>query len=227
VQAAQGAAQDSQKQGQALLERADQVAANKANYANMLNDLSSIYTGPGVDREKAINAFINRWTGKGGPTMSAQQIASAESFSKLANMIAAQQLASLGPSDARQSLAMGANPNIDLSNLGNQGIIHMLQGNEDAIAAKARAWNGWLNAGNGPDTYRQFSQQFNQHFDPRVFQAKYMTRAEIVRMRNTMSPAEQAQFKANFDYAQQQGWLDGSAYATPQAPNAAPTQRGY
>jgi hypothetical protein len=144
VEAAGVTARDSATQGQALVSRADLAPVNKANYANMLSDLSKLDTmGPGTERETFINGMLQKFTG-GSLSMDKSQIAGAESFAKIANMIAAQQLGSLGPTDARQSLAMGANPHLDLSKLGNTQIIHMLQGNEDAINAKAKAWQQWI-----------------------------------------------------------------------------------
>jgi hypothetical protein len=194
--------------GTALVTRADQVPANKASYGNMLTDLAKLDTmGPGTGREATINGVLQKLTGY-GITMDKSQVAGAESFAKIANMIAAQQLGSLGPTDARQSLAMGANPHLDLSKLGNTQIIHMLQGNEDAINAKAQAWQKWLGMGNSSGSYGQFSNDFNHNFDPRVFQQRYMGPKEIADLRGSMTgPGEAAKFKNDTLYARDQGWI--------------------
>jgi hypothetical protein len=199
-----------------LIKRADQVPANKANYANMLSDLDRIGNmPPGGEKQVAIETFLQKATGYGF-TMNQGQIAAANTFAKLANIAIGQQLAAIGaPSDSRQALFMGSNPNLDLSKLGNQQIIHMLQGNEDAIQAKARAWNDWRKSGKGDDTYGDFQNDFNQHFDPRVFQQQYMPKDgdEIAALRKRMTgpdgkPTEEGKkFIADTQYARSRGWI--------------------
>lgn len=207
VPAAQETGKASAAMGNALVSRGDQAPINKANYANMLTDLQRIGNMPaGSEREVAINTFLQKATGY-GLTMSAEQIAGANSFAKLANIAIGQQLAAIGGTDARQALFMGSNPNMDLSKLGNTQIIHMLQGNEDAIQAKASAWQDWLKAGNGPDTYGRFQNDFNHHFDPRVFQSQYMAPDEIQTLRKSMSPGEARAFVDDVRYAREQGWI--------------------
>ena len=46
----------------------------------------------------------------------------------------------------------------------------MLHGNADVIATKAREWNKARAAGTGADQFYRWSDNFNQSFDPRVFQ---------------------------------------------------------
>ena len=193
--------------GTALTARADQVPTNKANYGNMLADLDRIGRMPaGGEKEVAINTFLQKATGY-GLTMTRDQVAAANSFAKLANIAVGQQLAAIGGTDARQALFMGSNPNLDLSKLGNTQIIHMLQGNEDAIAAKSRAWQAWLKSGKGADTYGQFQDDFNHHFDPRVFQQQYMGPDEIAALRKSMGPGEARKFLDDVRYAREQGWV--------------------
>lgn len=193
--------------GNNLVVRADQVPTNKANYANMLFDLRKLDTmGPGTDKEVALNAFLQKLTGY-GVTMTKEQVAGGESFAKIANMIAANQLSAIGPSDARQSLAMGANPGLNLSKLGNEEILHMLQGNEDAIAAKRDEWQKWKK-NHGADTYAEFSTEFNKRFDPRVFQSQYMSPGEVAKLRKSLTgPGEAKKFQEDYMYARQQGWI--------------------
>lgn len=207
VEAKQETARASAKMGNDLVARGDQAPVNKANYANMLTDLERIGAMPaGGEKEVAINTFLQKATGYGF-TMNPEQIAGANSFAKLANIAVGQQLAAIGGTDARQALFMGSNPNLDLSKLGNTQIIHMLQGNEDAIQAKSRAWQSWLNAGNGPDTYGKFQDDFNHHFDPRVFQSQYMGPDEVAALRKSMTPGEQRSFIDDVRYSREQGWI--------------------
>jgi hypothetical protein len=91
----------------------------------------------------------------------------------------------------------------------------MLQGNEDAINAKANAWQAWQKAGNGPHTYSAFQSDFNQHFDPRVFQQQYMKAGsdELATMLKGMrnpdgSPnAAGRKFQNDVLHAREQGWI--------------------
>jgi hypothetical protein len=207
-QATERTAEDYAKQATALTARADQVPTNKANYANMLGDLERIGNMPaGGEREVAVNTFLQKATGS-GLTMTRDQVAAANSFSKLANIAVGQQLAAIGGTDARQALFMGSNPNLDLSKLGNTQIIHMLQGNEDAIQAKSRAWQEWVRSGNGPDTYGRFQDDFNHHFDPRVFQQRYMSSQEIQALRKSLTgPGETQKFLDDVKYARGRGWI--------------------
>ena len=196
--------------GTALTTRADQVPTNKANYANMLTDLSKLDTmGPGTEKEVALNAAMQKLTGYGF-SMNREQVAAGNSFAKLANIAVGQQLQSIGGTDARQALFMGANPHLDLSKLGNQQIIHMLQGNEDAIQAKSRAWQDWQKGGRGPDTYASFQDDFNHHFDPRVFQQRYMGPSEVTALRKSLTNEGNGatqKFLDDVQYARKQGWI--------------------
>lgn len=186
--------------GQALTSRADMVNSNKAQYSTLLDDLNKLNTmGPGTEREVALNGLMQKLTGY-GVTMNKDQVAGAESFNKIASQIALAQAGTLGATDQRVQSTMGANPHLDMSKLGNERVIHMLQGNEDAIAAKNAAWQQWITPkaqggmGNGTGTYGQFSTQFNKDFDPRVFQSRYMSGPEISEMRRSMSPEQQRDF---------------------------------
>jgi hypothetical protein len=104
---------------------------------------------------------------------------------------------------------MGSSPNMDLSKLGNQQIIHMLQGNEDAIQAKSRAWNAWSGT-RGTHTYQAFQDDFNHHFDPRVFQQQYYQPDEIASLKKSLEregPGATAKFWEDMDYAKAQKWI--------------------
>jgi hypothetical protein len=202
-EAAKLSAEESAKAGAALVARGDQAPSNKANYANMMSDLDRLGSMPASPAKQiAIETFLRKATGY-GVTMTADQVAAANSFSKLANIAIGQQLAAIGGTDARQNLFMGSSPNLDLSKLGNQQIIHMLQGNEDAIQAKSRAWNDWANE-HGSHTYRQFQNDWNHHFDPRVFQQQYYQPDEVEALKKSLAregKGATAKFWEDVDYA--------------------------
>lgn len=200
-------------QGVDLTKRADQAPVNKATYDTMLGEMSRFRAmGPGTAREAAINAALQKWTGF-HLTMNPEDVASAEGFAKAAKQLIAQQLASIGGTDSRQELYMGATPGLELTKLGNTEILHLLKGNEDAIQAKSRAWQQWLRNGNTPDSYGQFQDDFNFHFDPRVFQQRYMGPQEIARLKSTMVDkngnltGEGRKFQEDVTYARANGWI--------------------
>jgi hypothetical protein len=150
--------------------------------------------------------------------------AAQEEFAKDAARLQAAQLGSLGnPTDARQELSETTNPGLMLSKYGNQGIIHMLQGNQQAIRAMGDAWgqaaqNGWT-----PDRFNEWmSQRFlatdqatGGRFDPRAFWLANMpTLAEQQAYVKKVPPAQAAQLRKNMQYAISNGWAtmgsDGS-----------------
>jgi hypothetical protein len=216
VEAGQETGKQSATMGGALISRGDQAPVQKANLQNMMTDLSKLDSmGPGTDKEIFLNSVMQKLTGYGF-SMNRDQVAAGNSFAKLANIAVGQQLAAIGGTDARQSLFMGSNPHLDMSKLGNERIIQMLMGNEDAIQAKARAWTTWSQS-RGDDTYRQFQDDFNRHFDPRVFQSQYMARGgpELEALKQSLlkesggktDSGAYLKFKEDTAYARNHGWI--------------------
>jgi hypothetical protein len=195
--AAEVTSAESAKQGVSLTQTADAVPTRKAALDNMLSDLQNLNTGPGADWEKTANALAGRLTGF-GITMSPDQVAKQENFAKLSKQIALAQTQALGVgTDQKLETALGANPNTDLSKLGNTQIVGMLKGNEDAIALKNLAWQQWQQT-HGSQSYGTFSTQFNRSFDPRALQAVYMDPADKAKLAATLSkdPLAKARFIA-------------------------------
>jgi len=128
-----------------------------------------------------------------------------EEFSKFAKQLAIQQTGALGAgTNDKLEASTGASPNVDLSKLGNEKIIHILQGNEDAIAAKNRAWQSYQQQ-NGPQSYGKFSTEFNKTFDPRIWQMQYMPRDEQMKIIKGMNAADKQHFIAAKQAAMQLG----------------------
>lgn len=197
-------AQASAQQGVGLQQRADTVPANKAQLQQMLTDQTKFTSGPLTDQINHLKAMGNQL---GITNFDTGGVAGVEGFRKLANQIALQQTTAMGAgTDQKLTTAMGANPNESLSNLGIQQISHLLLGNEDAIAAKNQAWQQYKGQ-NGPQSYSQFSTQFNKTFDPRVFQANYMSQKERADLVENMKPADKAAFVQSLRTAAQNGWL--------------------
>lgn len=160
--------------GNKLAGQADAARTQMAQLDNLSDDLAKMQaTGPGSGRLALANAIAQKYGGF-GLTMTPEELASTESFTKVAKQIAMAQAGSLGAgTDEKLMTAMGANPNLDLSKLGNTQIVAMLKGNSAAIMAKNQAWQAYQ-AKNGPDSYNQFQTEFNKTFDPRAYQWNYL-----------------------------------------------------
>lgn len=193
------------QQGINLQTRADQTPQTKAILGNLQGDLGDFTSGPGTDYvaklEKLVNANL-------GLKVDTEGLASREKFNKLSAMLAQSQFQALGGTGTDKQLGSTelTSPNSELSKLGNMGIIAMLKGNEDAIAVKNRAWQDYK-AQNGPESYGQFSTQFNKIYDPRVFQSQYLKPEDNKKMLSGMSKEEQKSFLNSYRTAISNGWV--------------------
>lgn len=206
---APGAALDMEeqaKQGVALQHIADSVPQRKA----LLGELESITKsgdvnfGPGSDKWKGILAGAQRLYGGDSET-----VAKYDTFNKLATQLAQQQFQSLGGTgtDTKLGSAISASPNTSLSNRSNADIIALLKGNEDAIKTKNNEWLKWKKK-EGAGSYADFSSDFNNKFDPRVFQGQYMAPKDKAAMLDGLSDSEYAKYKKDYDTAHKSGWLN-------------------
>lgn len=197
-----------QKAGANLNAAADDLPQQIAALDNMADDLKILgdKVGPGAGLEKVANALSQRMTGF-GITMSKEQVAAAEGFDKLGRQIAMAQAGALHATDQTLQTTLGANPNLDLSYLGNNGIINLLKGNADAIALKRSKWIEWRKAGNGPETYWEFSEKFNRNFDPRVFQFARMQKLQREKFLSRMDNDDKDSFERKLYDAQKKDWI--------------------
>ena len=208
-EAANVTAQGGAQQGITLGTAADSSPTRKAMLGNLETDLQNFTAGPGADWTKVAKAWANRNVLPTPLQFDPTSIASQEQFTKQAEQLAQQQFAAIGGTgtDAKFGSAFKSNPNDALSQLGNTGIIRLLKGNEDAIQAKNSAWQDWLAKGNSPATYSQFAQQFNQSFDPRVYQSQYMSKPDFTKMLKSMSAPEARAFVQKFNSAKTAGYV--------------------
>jgi len=205
--AADVTAQGAAHQGLNLQSRADQVPQNKATLGNLEGALDQFTSGPGQDWKKVAKTFVNV-NSPFGNVFDPKSIASQEEFNKQAVMLAQQQFQTLGGTgtDAKLESTSLTSPNSELSKLGNKGIIAMLKGNEDAISVKNQAWQQWTQS-HGPETYGQFSTQFNKSYDPRVFQSQYLTPEDNKKMLSGMTASEKKSFANSYRTAIANGWV--------------------
>lgn len=194
----------------ALQDAYDSSSTRKGMLGNLENDLQSFTSGPGADWTKVAKSWVNRnvpmpkdWQ------FDPKSIASQEQFIKQAAQLSQNQFQTLGGtgSNAQFNASYEVNPNDTLSHLGNKGIIGLLKGNEDAIQAKFAAARADEKA-HGAAHYPDFSLDFNSHFDPRVFQFKYMNDADRKAYFAQMSPEDQQQLASNIEYAHSRKWVN-------------------
>lgn len=195
--------------GVRLREAADMGPQAKAMLGNLEEDMKKFTSGPAADWTRVGKAWTNRnvplpkdW--KFDP----ESIASQEQFNKQALQLAQQQFATIGGTgtDAKFSSAFETNPHETLSHLGNEGIIRMLKGNQDAITAKNKAWLNWKSH-YGADSYDEFSADFNRRFDPRTFQFRYMTKPQRQQYVDRMDKNDRGKFLEDLTDAHKQGWI--------------------
>jgi hypothetical protein len=197
-----------------IAQNAANVPANKALLQNMAGDLQSFASGPGNVEWRTAVASINRAF---GTNIDAKGVASAENFAKLGNQIALAQAGQMGAgTNEKLEASMQANPNPHLSVPGNQQIIHVLLGNQDAIGAWNQAAQSYQQA-NGPASYQKFVADTSKYFDPRAFQMQQMTPEERASTWSAMTPAEQNQFKADVQKMSDAGMFSQVGEAQPTA----------
>lgn len=192
-----------------LRDAADVAPMLKSTLGNLEEHLNNFTAGPGADWTRVGKALINRNVPlPTGWKFDPQSIASQEEFNKQALNLAQQQFQTLGGTgtDAKFSSAFETNPHETLSHLGNQGVIRLLKGNQDAIVAKNQAWMNWKRQ-YGPDSYDEFAQDFNRRYDPRAFQFKYMTKAERQKYVDRMDNRDRSEFIDNLTNAHKQGFI--------------------
>ncbi|MGH7044611.1 MAG: hypothetical protein ACREFY_21100 [Acetobacteraceae bacterium] len=190
-----------------LTTAAQDVPTRLSQLTAMLGDLNNASTGPNTP-------LYSRWMGTlvqlgVAPPSGAEAQASRENFEKMASQFAQHQAQKLGViTNDKLTTAIMSNPNAAFTTLGNQGVIHIFQGNEDAaLRAKNEAWEA---SGINPANYMQWSTNFNRHFDPRAFWYARMAPSERRTLYNGMSQQDQASFRADLDYALHAGWIDPS-----------------
>lgn len=171
-------------------------------------------SGVSVEAEKKLNATLQRF-GVPGLTLTPDQVGAAESFDKITNLISANQAQFLGAAtDAGRNMIVGATPSLSQSQFGREGIIDMLQGNQDAVDRMRQLWFAARKKGAAAGSYDDFvnnlvtpADQNVPAFDPRVFQFNRMNRANQQKFLNGMSPEQVADFERRYRYAIEQKWV--------------------
>jgi hypothetical protein len=207
----EGRAKASVDMASAMHAQASQSPQRQAILADMDATNKQINTGPATESALKWSAFANQLPGNIGtiiPGMSREQVAGTEGFAKLAETFRQMQAGGIAGTltNDKFASALASNPHLALSTLGNQGMIHLLQGNEDALQTKDRAWQAASGANPGLD-YQTWETNFNKTFDPRVFWWSRMTRPEAQRLMSGMDEPAQKTLLGHLKQAEADGLI--------------------
>lgn len=220
VESQRTAAEGATGRGSQLIQQQQAATSIKPILAGMDQDLTAMGdSGTSSKTLGTLRQVLLRWglTPEQADVSSPQ--AAQEQFVKFASQLQAAQLGQIGgiPTDNRQELTQASNPSLVLSTAGNRGIIHVLQGNQDAIETMGNSWVNSDDYKRNPgsfDTWRsQFTTKDNAtggQFDPRVFWFNRMTGDEQKAYAQNMAknhPQEWKQFNYNWNLAKQNGWV--------------------
>ncbi len=170
-----------------------QIAEGTVQRSALLHELlatqGEFRSGPGAARWSGIVGEFNRAF---NANLAADDVAAQQTFTKIAENVAALQRSAMGSAatNAQTEAAKLASPNTVYSPEANHRVTALLLGNEDYISAKNRAWQSWIENGGKPSQYNRFVTQFNELYDPRYFQERYMTPKQKEAMFKAMSDAE-------------------------------------
>lgn len=163
--------------------------------------------GPTVSFEKSLNQTMTR-LGLPGITMTPEQLKATESFDKIANQISTSQAGNLGAAtDAGRHMVVGANPSTSMSAFGREGVIDMLQGNQDAIDTTRKLWMDARAKGVAANSYDTFIHGMSKTLDPRVFQFNRLSRENQQTFLHQLSPDEFKEFEQKFVHAVKEKWV--------------------
>lgn len=162
--------------------------------------------GPTFETEKKLNQLSSRLAGI-GITMTPDQLKAGESFDKIANQISLNQSQLFHGSDAGLHTVVGANPSSSMSKYGREGVIDMLQGNQDAIDITRKAWLKARANGAPASSYDQFAETIGQELDPRVFQFNRLSRDNQQKFLSQMEPEDVGPFEEKYKSAVARKWV--------------------
>lgn len=161
--------------------------------------------GPTTETEKKVNQMLSRFGVEG--TMTKEQLGAAESFAKIANQISLNQSTMFHGSDAGLHTVVSANPSLEQSRYGREGIIDMLHGNQDAIDVTRKAWLKARALGAPANSYDMFAEQMGEKIDPRVFQFNRLSRDNQQKFLSQMDPADLPDFEKRYQESVKQKWV--------------------
>ncbi|VVE31715.1 hypothetical protein PEP31012_03712 [Pandoraea eparura] len=201
--------------GNQLVADQQSAAGSGARIYQLQSALSALQkagnTGPGTDQKNQIQSFLLAQTpgdlGKYLPGVDPQKIASYDEANKYLTQYASAKASALGGgTDSKLATTLSANASTHISSLAAQDVVKANIGLERMGQAQQDAWNS---AGLPPDQYRTWAAKFGSTMDPRVFVADQIEPSKVKAMVEKMPPKEKAQFKAQYNWAVQKGYING------------------
>lgn len=201
-----GQAEESHRMAQTWHDAADTAKTTKAQLENLRDQVGRFTSGPKATWSYRVNALATQ-LGVATPKMK-DEAAAQEEWNKLASQFINGQVGAIGGggTDSKLAAAMHGSPNELMTSQGVTGVLALMEGLEDAKIAKQDAWQKWLDHGHTPDTAQQFDTQWNKLFNPRVFQAQYMSPAQRANMLRGMSADERKSYVGAEANAKKWGW---------------------
>jgi len=220
-----GASRDAANALQAQITQAQDIKPTLSDMESNIRQGATTGVGAvqlGSLRQLLINFGLTPDRSAGDNPNQASAQAAQEEFNKNSALLQGYQLQSLGrPSDARQELSEQSRPGGAISPQGNLNLIHMFQGNQQAIEVVGKAWAQAQKAGWSPDRFNEWA---NDHFytasdaatggkfNRRVF---WMANAPNLKAQqeiyNNIPNNQKEQFKKDLRYAGSQGWVTQDA----------------
>lgn len=199
------------QQASSLRAAADKVPEQQAALKNIRDVVDNFKPGAKTNWIYAANALATQM-GLGSKEFKERiktETAAQEEFNKLATQFVNQQMGALGGSgtDSKLESAARGTPNEFMSKEGIKGVTSLMMGLNDATAAKNRAWQAWLASGKPAASYDRFATQFNEIYNPRVFQSVYMDEKQRANMLKNMTPDDRKQFQKDWTTAKRFGWI--------------------
>lgn len=168
-------------------------------------------TGPGTATTNQIASFLQAQVpfglGKYLPGVDPSKIQSYDEANKYLTQYASAKASALGGgTDAKLATTLSGNANTHISNLAAQDVVKANIGLERMGQAQQAAFAA---SGLPASQYTTFASKFGSTVDPRVFIADQLPPAQVATLVSKMSPTEQAQFKTQYNWAVQSGYING------------------
>lgn len=206
--AAEGMATQNTKRSGALTDAATDSPTRVNVLDNILNlSESGVGTGPTAEWRNKIKGALADTV---GPDAWKDDVTGFQEMKKFLkqNGLRAWQAAGGSGTDSQLSAAMEANPNDKMFPQAVQTMAKWAKAGELALQSKASAQDAWLaRNGNNPAAQNQFESAWRQNFDPRIYQMKMMSPAELQAFTGKLSPADRNTLLQKYSTAKQNGWI--------------------
>lgn len=168
-------------------------------------------TGPGTATTNQIASFLQAQVpfglGKYLPGVDPSKIQSYDEANKYLTQYASAKAASLGGgTNEKLAVTLSGNASTHISNLAAQDVVKANIGLERMGQAQQAAFAA---SGLPTSQYTAFASKFGSTVDPRVFIADQLAPTQVMNLVSKMQPQEQAQFKNQYNWAVQNGYISG------------------